>query len=244
MVKIPTNWQRLELDRLIEASSLPSEGYHFEGIREGYARQDTGFVYLYREVPDAAFEVDWQDWERDPTGLGGRPPKGKWYVSQNPGREDPIEQHSGVPWEKVTARFLDWISYLEREVDATEALGRESVKLPLLLPPRATIEDAPLVGEIEIIEPLLKAVEADFVEIIVDEYATADDVEELRAWFESEIADVRAELRKQSKKGFRRTVVGMVGNVAMRFGPDAWPHMAPAIEEILRILDGVPRLGP
>ena len=243
MAHIPANWQRVHLDSIVEASRLSLDDFEFRGIRDGYAQDDTGFAYVYGQLPEAVFSVDWRDYSRSAAGYGGRPPKGKWYVTQAPGREDPLEEYNGLPWDDVVLVFTKWVGYLEREVHATRHLETDIVSLRLLPAPPDTTEGISD-DEIDLVEPILQGVYKDFVDILGEDVVTSAELDGLRVWLETEIADVRAELRRQSKRGFRRTVIGFGANVAMKFGPDIWSRMSPAFENLLGVLDSMPRLTP
>lgn len=151
------------------------------------------------------------------------------------------EERNGIPWRQVAEALVEWASFLRRELSAQVELERVLLSLPNFPSPRdLSADEGP---SLETIEPTLEEVEEAFLEVVELEFATSDQLSDLRSWIEGELADLRVERRRQSQRGFRLTVVGIAVNLGMKFVRTFWTEMAPDIEELLQAIRMSPLLG-
>ena len=237
----PSKWQLRQLLDVIEASALHRDGFRYSTGRSQFGSPEPSFTFGHSDYDGAEF---WAEWHpiRDVTGYSGVP-AGDYHMYVSPAAEAPEAEENSIPWRAVVSLFTKWVSYLEREFEASESLAA-FVRLPRLLPPAPPTDVDFTAEEIEIIEPLLIQAEAEFVEVIEEDLATRADLDELREWARAEFADVRAELGRQSKKGFRRTAYGLAANLGMKFGPGVWESVVPLLEQLMSAIDSLPQLPP
>jgi len=238
LVDVPEIWQVRELQEAIRESRLNEDGFRFERIDSG-GRIKSQFRYLHQGYPQAVFFSEWMDL-RDPTGYSGVP-KGAWHVVMRPGTDGPEEEAHYIPWRAVIGHFREWIGFLAREFAARRDWGA-FVELPRLPPPVPPSAKGFEHQEIEVIEPMLLQVEEEFVEVFDEQLATQQDLAELRSWLKTEFEDVRVEIRRQSKRAFRRTLFGLGANIAIKVGPQLWTHLRPMFEALVRMVDETPTL--
>ena len=237
----PAAWQMRDLEGVIDVSPLSRDD--FEYSRGGGYESKADLRISHTGYEKAAFAVEWYRRRPAPGVYGRAPAIGEYFITMAPGADGPRDESHGVTWTTVVAKFRDWVSYLGREFEAREDWGpfAQIRRMPPPSPPGADQFDD---GEIEIIEPLLLNAGEELVRILDVELVTKEDLEEELEWVRSEFADVRSELKRQSKKGFRRTIIGSAGNMGMRYAPGVWEKMAPVLECILKALDQLPPLLP
>lgn len=235
MVDMPEKWQLRELVDVIAASPLQEEGFQFTRVERG-GRINTAFRFMHEAYPKAFFFAEWMSLRdpMQPSGKGGD----DYHVEMAPGRGGPYEKENYITWRSVVEYFHRWIDCLAREFAAGEEWG-EFVQLPRIPPPSIRTNEPFQNDEVRSIDSKLDRLEKDLATVIEQGAAARRETDDLREWLREELSEVHEELRRQSKRGFRRTMFGFGASLAMTVGPTLWAEMSPIFRDMIQFLDSV-----